>query len=370
MKKINILMLLLALVGIVGCSDKSPTILVNIQDLDTSKTRIILMHPTVRNLKTFLYLTDGKIFPVDSNYQIVGVFHNLGEYNYKQSVKFIENQHLEHIRLVEVKERLTPDSLYAINRCSPIFRELFRKSRGALFFGGPDIPPATYGKATHLLTEITDPYRHYLEISYLFHLLGGAQDTLFVPLLSENPSYAVLGICLGMQSMNVATGGTMIQDIPLELYGISHVEEVLALDNDMKHRNYNANLGIEKDLAPAAFHRIKYESGTLFDSLNGYNPSFPHVWSNHHQCIDVPGRGLVPIARSMDGRIIEAVVHSHFPNVIGVQFHPEAEAIYRTDEKIKLVTGQEEKLSYPEMYPGYEGELFHRSFWQYMAKRF
>ena len=172
-----------------------------------------------------------------------------------------------------------------------------------------------------------------------------------------------------MQSMNVASGGTMIQDIPLELYGLSHVEEVLALDNDTKHQNYNANLGIEKIVA-AAFHRIKYESGTLFDSLNGYNPSFPHVWSNHHQCIDVPGRGLLPIARSMDGRIIEAVVHSHFPNVIGIQFHPEAEAIYRADEKLKLVTGQEEKLSYPEMYPGYEGELFHRSFWQYMAKLF
>jgi hypothetical protein len=61
---------------------------------------------------------------------------------------------------------------------------------------------------------ITDPHRHYLELSFLFHLLGGFQDESFLPLLEERPEYPVLGICLGMQSMNVATGGDMIRIFP------------------------------------------------------------------------------------------------------------------------------------------------------------
>ena len=40
---------------------------------------------------------------------------------------------------------------------------LFSISKGALFMGGPDIPPAVYNESVHLLTSVTDPFRHYCE---------------------------------------------------------------------------------------------------------------------------------------------------------------------------------------------------------------
>ncbi len=68
-----------------------------------------------------------------------------------------------------------------------------------------------------LLTRLTDPYRHYFEASFLFHLLGGSQNIDYTPFLEVNKEYTVYAICLGIQTMNIAAGGTMTQDIPSEL---------------------------------------------------------------------------------------------------------------------------------------------------------
>ncbi len=91
------------------------------------------------------------------------------------------------------------------------YRKIFEHSEGTVFFGGPDLPPEVYNEKTSLHTSIYDPYRHYFELSFLFHLLGGYQAEKFEPLLKEDPDYLIYGFCLGMQTMNVATGGTMMQ---------------------------------------------------------------------------------------------------------------------------------------------------------------
>jgi putative glutamine amidotransferase len=361
---------LLVMLGMLSCSNDTHKALVNLQDLESSTPKILLMNPTVRNLKTFTYLVDEGILPLPDSYQVIGIFHELGEYNFKQSVNFIEKEHLQKINLIEINPDLTSESLYGFNECSLLFKELFEKSDGVIFFGGPDIPPSTYGKTTNLLTEITDIHRHFLEISFLYHLLGGYQDTLYNPLLREKPEYRVLGICLGMQSMNVATGGTLIQDIPTELYGLSQVEQVLEMEIDNQHRNYHTNFGVDRDLIWGSFHQIKFESNSLFDSLNSFGSVLPYVWSSHHQCIDKLGKGIIPMAWSMDGKIIEAVTHCEFPNVIGVQFHPEIPALYKSDEKLKQYPDHNAEFSYIDMYTDNGGVIFHRAFWQHFGEKF
>lgn len=67
------------------------------------------------------------------------------------------------------------------------------------FFCGPDIPPAIYGEEQNPLTKVYDPYHHYFEASFIFHLLGGSQNRNYVALLNQKPNYLVHGICLGMK---------------------------------------------------------------------------------------------------------------------------------------------------------------------------
>lgn len=337
---------------------------------DSTTRNIVLMHPTVRNIKTFLYLTENGIFPLPNDYNVIGVYHTKGSYNYAQTKEFINSEGINNIKLIEIGAELSPENLYTENSGSKQFREIFSKSEGAIFFGGPDIPPACYNKPTNLLTVIEDAHRHYLELSFLFHLLGGSQDSLFKPLLNQKPDYKVLGICLGMQSINVATGGTMVQDIPTELYGLTTLEQVLALPANQQHRNYHTNYGTDLDLIWGYFHQISIQKGTLLDSLNRFSESLPFIWSSHHQCIDKLGKGLIPVAWSLDGKIVEAVTHKSFPHVIGLQFHPEVPSIYSIEDMLGQSPFQTYRRSYIDMYPNKMGEDFHRDFWNYFGELF
>jgi putative glutamine amidotransferase len=332
-----------------------------------SKNSIVVMHPTVKNVQTILELIDLGVFPLPSGYSIVGVYHKKGSYDYSKTADYLNKNGIKRVRLVSVGADLNINNIYAQNGCSVLFDSLFRTSKGILFLGGPDLPPATYGMPTNLLTEITDLNRHYLELSFLFHLMGGIQDTLFRPLMAQKVNYPVLGICLGMQSMNVATGGTMIQDIPTEIYGKSTLEQVLAMDSQQQHRNYFTNYGVDDNLIWGHLHQIRVEKQSIVDSLMASDVE-PFVWSSHHQCIDNLGSGLKPIAWSMDGEIIESVVHMNYPNVLGVQFHPEIPLLYKSNETLYRVPNEENPISYLSLYSGDKGENFHRAVWNHFAE--
>ena len=199
--------------------------------------------------------------------------------------------------------------------------------------GGPDLPPSIYGESMSTLTSMTDPYRHYFETSFLFHLLGSSRNTNQVPLLESNPDFVVYAICLGMQTMNVAAGGTMIQDIPDEIYHLNNVEDILTADNNSQHRNYNNNLYVDSTLFPGNFHEIKIlDSKPIVGNSNNNNPL---VYSNHHQAIEKLGMNLKVIATSTDGQIIEAIIHKKYPNVLGIQFHPEGTYLYNENLKYR-----------------------------------
>ncbi len=353
-----------------SCSRRETTVIIPAEEIPVFKPTIVLMHPTVRNINTFEYLTGEGILPFPGDYKALGVYHSQGSYDYEQSINYILRENLTHFRLFEIDEKLNPENIYHKNDCSKIFKTVFENSEGVIFFGGPDIPPACYGKPTNLLTVITDVHRHYLELSMLFHLLGGYQDTLFSPLMQNDPAYRVLGICLGMQTINVATGGTLIQDIPTEIYNLKTVEDVLKQDVNKQHRNYYTTFGVDDNLIRGNFHQIRFKKSTLFDSLNAFSPKFPFVWSSHHQTPGKLGKDLIPIAWSMDGKVVEAVKHKKFPNVTGVQFHPEVFSIYEPDDKMAQYPQQEDKKSYLDMYPGYKGENFHRAFWKYIGNQY
>jgi putative glutamine amidotransferase len=220
----------------------------------------------------------------------------------------------------------------------------------------------------HLLTRVTDPYRHYLEASYLFHLLGGEQNEEWEAFMQRGDEYLVSGICLGMQTMHVATGGRMIQDIPTEVYGLWNTGMILALPADEKHRNYH---GLAEPLCekPTSYHyhRIRIPRGSFLDFYpNDSDGPHPRVLSSHHQALEEMGESWRVSATSMDGMIIEAMEHRLYPHVVAVQFHPEKPGIYDPAIRHRMNCGAE--ISFHEEIRGSDSYDFHLAYWEWVRE--
>ena len=150
---------------------------------------------------------------------------------------------------------------------------------GLLMPGGVDIEPARYGQETDEKCGKIDLSRDAMEWWIL---------EAFLP--TGKP---VLGICRGIQMLNVFQGGTLHQHID------GH--------SDFKSRGTGC-------------HKVLVTSGSLLERIVAASPLT--VNSLHHQVVDVPGRDLAVCARSEDG-YVEAVVHTNHPFCLGVQWHPE-----------------------------------------------
>ncbi len=335
--------------------------------LIAAQDTLLLFHPTTYNLELIESLSQEGVFNLEA-YHVLGVYHSGEAYNYEQALLKVAENPDGRISLVEISGELNAGELYESNACTDVFEELFKKSRGALFMGGPDIPPHIYNEATHLLTQITDPFRHYMETSFIFHLLGGKQDENWIAWMDSRPDYLISGICLGMQSMNVATGGTLIQDIPTEVYGIWTAEEVLKMPPDQRHRNYNDMVESDcGDYTSYHFHRIKLtKSSFLQKGLKFKSNNPPLVLSSHHQAIEDPGKGWKTAATSMDGKIIEAIEHELYPHVFGVQFHPEKPGLF--DPGIVHPQSCDQQISFHEIIKDSDSFTFHRLYWDYLGK--
>jgi putative glutamine amidotransferase len=324
---------------------------------------LLLFHPTVENLEVIRNLSEKGLLDLEGIH-ILGICHSGENYDYHKSLAYLDSIADDSYSLREISAGLQQDGLFKKNACSALFKALFEGSIGAIFMGGSDIPPGIYHEPTHLLTRVTDPCRHYLEVSFLFHLLGGSQDRDWIPYLRSDSSYLVRGICLGMQSMSVATGGTLIQDIPAEVYGICTAEEVLSLPDDMRHRNYS-DLVHPECTEPTSyhFHRIMIREGSFLAGSNraGGNTG-PHVLSSHHQAVEDPGDAWLVSATSMDGKIIEAMEHRYFHHVAGVQFHPEKAGLF--DPGILLPQSCDSMINFMEVIRGTSSYDFHLSYWK------
>jgi len=151
---------------------------------------------------------------------------------------------------------------------------------GLLMPGGADIPPSEYGEEPHETVELLDDDRFHFEKALIHSWI---QET-------DKP---LLGICLGSQWINVATGGSLVQDIPSEL--------------NSNHRDTTHPVAIEPDSRLA---RILGSTSVEVNSL-------------HHQAADRIGNGLRAVAKAPDG-VVEATETTDPDRfLIGVQWHPE-----------------------------------------------
>jgi len=161
---------------------------------------------------------------------------------------------------------------------------------GLLLAGGADIDPATYGREPHPETIDMVPERDRFEIA----LVRGAIER----------DLPVLGICRGMQLINVALGGTLTQHLPEHLGHEQHRRVIGSFDG--------------------SDHEVEILGDTLAMRVIG---SARHATkSHHHQGVELLGDGLRVSATSALDELIEAVELPGQSFVLGVQWHPEADA--------------------------------------------
>jgi putative glutamine amidotransferase len=160
---------------------------------------------------------------------------------------------------------------------------------GLLLIGGADIDPASYGEPRHPETVDTVPERDEFEIA-----LTRAAIELDLPLL---------GICRGMQLLNVALGGTLHQHLPERL---GHEE----------HRRVPGSFD-------GADHDVELVPGSLAARVAGETRHA--IKSHHHQAVDRLGEGLVVSGRDLDDGLPETIEMPDKDFVLGVQWHPEAD---------------------------------------------
>ena len=312
----------------------------------TGKRVLIVSHPQPHILRAAATLIRQRLLDVPDLF-VLGVYHRAERESYQQSYAWLT----EHAADPQVGGRIglrrlncpqRAEDVFSENGCSKTYEKLFRNSSGVIFTGGPDIPPALYGKKTLLTTVIRAPHRHYWEVSFLFHLLGGSRGQARRGFVARRPDYPVLGICLGMQSLNVATGGTLLQDIPSELYGLSNLESVQGQRAAQLHRNPHYFLRPGGGVTAFVMHPIRLQADSLWaQQLKWRAPSEPSrrdpiVPSGHHQAVASLGRDLKVIATSVDGKVVEALRHVKYPHVLGVQFHPEYTFVWIPDDEARL----------------------------------
>jgi putative glutamine amidotransferase len=328
-----------------------------------------ITRPTVTNLERIIYLIDNEFIQIP-NVSILAIYYDLENYNYDKSRLFLKNYEGDiNIELKEINGVLTSENIYNKNSLSSVFQDVVSHTNGILFFGGDDLPPYTYNEKMDLRTEVYDTYRHFFELSFLFQLLGGSQNESVDPILTHKNKYLIWTFCLGTQTMNVATGGTLIQDIPSEVYNMKYVEDVIMMPDNQIHKNYNRVLFPEKEFPGSKLHQIFIPDSSELNLFVSDNSS-PYICSYHHQCIGELGENLIPIAYSVDMKITEAVKHNKFSNVLGLQFHPERLELYDQSKKMYHSPNDSVPLSYYDILQQNNSYQFHVNIWKGFSKTF
>ena len=175
--------------------------------------------------------------------------------------------------------------------------EVVARADGLLLAGGGDVDPALYGETAHPAYHAAEAGRDAFEIELITRSLDAD-----LPLLA---------ICRGVQVLNVARGGTLVQDIPSEVAGA------------MQHK-----FEVPPHEPMTLAHEVWLEGESLLASFAGEGDGW-NVNSRHHQAVRDLGQGLIATAVAPDG-IIEAVEDRQKRFCVGVQWHPEN--FYRTGE--------------------------------------
>lgn len=183
--------------------------------------------------------------------------------------------------------------------------DVVRSVDGLLLTGGGDVQPSIYGAAAHPSFSAAEQGRDEFEIA----LVRGAADR-------DLPLFA---ICRGIQVLNVARGGTLVQDIPDEVGG------------NIDHYVREPRFAIAHDIWMAPGSALERLMRQRIDD----GEDCP-VNSRHHQAVKTLGEGLVASATAPDG-VVEAIEDPARRFCLGVQWHPEN--FYRTGEFRPLFEG-------------------------------
>jgi putative glutamine amidotransferase len=167
-------------------------------------------------------------------------------------------------------------------------RSLYDRLDGLFMAGGGDLNPACYGKGTYTKTEGIDSLRDEAE--------------LILTRWALEDGMPLLGVCRGVQTMNVAMGGTLIQDVTDQW------------PNAMRHQYFP-----EKPRHYVA-HDIAVLPDTHLSAILGHSA---RVNSFHHQAIEKVGTGFRVAAYAPDG-VVEAIERQNGSFAVGVQWHPES----------------------------------------------
>jgi putative glutamine amidotransferase len=201
--------------------------------------------------------------------------------------------------------RLLPDYLESIRRAGgePSVLQLTTTPSlhgldGVMLTGGGDIAPSYYHEAPHPKANPPDATRDAFELE--------------LAKLALDNDVPMFGVCRGLQVLNVAAGGTLIQDIPSEVnQALGH--EVNGPLNAIAHEVW-----ITRGSALSKTMQEQLVDGEVLQ-----------VNSRHHQAIKLPGAGFEVSATAPDG-VIEAIERSGARFCLAVQWHPEN--FWRTGE--------------------------------------
>lgn len=186
------------------------------------------------------------------------------------------------------------------------FSKYFQICDGFLFCGGGDITPLLFGENLKTRKGVTDFKTDNFHLQFMQHALSF--------------KLPVLGICRGMQVLNLALGGSIYQDLSLRSEkSLNHVQ--LSVDRS--------------DVC----HRISVSKSSQLYNICG---DITAVNSFHHQCIKSTGDTLKTSAIAPDG-VIEAIESTVFPFAMGLQWHPEC--MYRHCEPMKNLFSYFVKIS-------------------------
>jgi putative glutamine amidotransferase len=170
-------------------------------------------------------------------------------------------------------------------------RGIYERLDGLFLTGGVDIDPSRYGEPRHARCDRSDPARDATELTLIRWALADARP--------------ILGVCRGIQALNVACGGSLYQHVPEQ-----HPSAI-------KHDYFPGPPDYSRDYLA---HVVRFRPDSRLARLLGAEQV--QVNSMHHQGIKRLAPGLAATAVAPDG-LIEGVEAPDRPFVVGVQWHPE-----------------------------------------------
>lgn len=232
--------------------------------------------PYAPKLEQLYIQTDDAQHPAVGNKPLIGV--SLGYNSTKNSVN---NTYINSILMNGGVPYLIP-----VTDNVEVLRQIVAQLDGIVFTGGEDFEPAYFGEENHEKLGEVNVTRDTYDL------------TLFK--LATDRNIPTLGICRGLQLINVAMGGTLYQDLPAEK------------PSDINHR--------QEEAGTVPTHSVSVVDGSMMHQILGEKEI--QVNTFHHQAIEKLAPGLKIVGWSNDSvpELIEAYPHRH---ILGTQFHPE-----------------------------------------------